>query len=97
MLDRIKANFTSLMNDPPLLENSVKRVVLAPLLDMLGFYQPPFKLKTEASIAVTTEDEGTIIRGRIDILVLQNRLWLAVIESKRSDFSVTVAIPPTLS
>jgi Type I restriction enzyme R protein N terminus (HSDR_N) len=37
------------------------------------------------------------IRGRIDILVLKNRLWLTVIESKRSDFSVTRAIPQTLS
>jgi predicted type IV restriction endonuclease len=97
VLDRIKANFTSLMDAPPVLENSVKMVVLAPLLDLLGFYQPPFMLRTEPSIEITTEDGGTTIRGRIDILVLQNRLWIAVIESKRSDFSVTRAIPQTLS
>jgi predicted type IV restriction endonuclease len=97
VLDRIKANFTSLMDSPPVLENSVKMVVLAPLLDLLGFYQPPFALRTEPSIEITTEDGGTTIRGRIDILVLQDRLWIAVIESKRSDFSVTRAIPQTLS
>jgi predicted type IV restriction endonuclease len=97
VLDRIKANFTSLMDAPPVLENSVKMVVLARLLDLLGFYQPPFMLRTEPSIEITTEDGGTTIRGRIDILVLQNRLWIAVIESKRSDFSVTRAIPQTLS
>ncbi len=97
VLDRIKANFTSLMDSSPVLENSVKMVVLAPLLDLLGFYQPPFSLQTEPSIEITTEDEGLTIRGRIDILVLKNRLWLTVIESKRSDFSVTRAIPQTLS
>jgi predicted type IV restriction endonuclease len=97
ILDRIKANFTSLMDRPPLLENSVKMVVLAPLLDLLGFYQPPFSIQTEPSIEIIAEDEGTIVRGRIDILVLKNRLWLTVIESKRSDFSVTRAIPQTLS
>ncbi len=97
MLDRIKANFSSLMEEPPVMENSVKMVVLAPILDMLGFYQPPFSLRTEPSIEVTTEDEGVRIRGRIDVLVLQNQLWLTVIESKRSDFSVTRAIPQTLS
>jgi predicted type IV restriction endonuclease len=97
ILDRIKANFTSLMDRPPLLENSVKMVVLAPLLDLLGFYQPPFSIQTEPSIEITAEDEGTTVRGRIDILVLKNRLWLTVIESKRSDFSVTRAIPQTLS
>ncbi len=96
-LDRIKANFTSLMDRPPLLENSVKMVVLAPLLDLLGFYQPPFSLQTEPSIEIIAEDEGTSVRGRIDILVLKNRLWLTVIETKRSDFSVTRAIPQTLS
>jgi predicted type IV restriction endonuclease len=96
-LDRIKANFTSLMDAPPVLENSVKMVILAPLLDLLGFYQPPFTLRTEPSVEITTKDEGTKIRGRIDILVLQNQLWITVIESKRSDFSVTRAIPQTLS
>jgi predicted type IV restriction endonuclease len=97
VLDRIKANFTSLMDSPPVLENSVKMVVLAPLLDLLGFYQPPFTLRTEPSIEITTEDAGMKIRGRIDILVLQNQFWITVIESKRSDFSVTRAIPQTLS
>ncbi len=97
ILDRIKANFTSLMDAPSVLKNSVKMVILAPILDLLGFYQSPFTLRTEPSVEINTEDEGTIIRGRIDILVLKDQLWLAVIESKRSDFSVTRAIPQTLA
>lgn len=97
LLDRVKANFVELMEDPPMLENSVKMVVLAPLLDLAGFYHRPFRIETETSIEVELEDEGAVIRGRIDVLVLKNRLWLLVIESKRSDFAVTRAIPQALA
>ncbi len=96
-LDRVKANFTALMEDPPMLENSVKMVVLAPLLDLAGFYYRPFRIETETSIELEMEDEGIVIRGRLDVLVLKNRLWLLVIESKRSDFAVTRAIPQALA
>ncbi|MGK7926462.1 MAG: type I restriction endonuclease [Spirulina sp.] len=96
-LDRVKANFADLMEDPPMLENSVKMVVLSPLLDLAGFYRRPFRLETETSIAIELADEDIIIRGRIDILVLKEQLWLAVIESKRSDFAVTRALPQTLA
>ena len=97
LLDRVKANFLELMEDPPMLENTVKMVVLAPLLDLAGFYHKPFRIETEKSVALEMKDEGTIIRGRIDVLVIKNRLWLLVIESKRSDFAVTRAIPQALA
>lgn len=97
LLDRVKANFVALMEDPPMLENSVKMVVLAPLLDLAGFYHKPFRIETETSVDVALADEGSVIRGRIDVLVLKNRLWLLVIESKRSDFAVTRAIPQALA
>jgi hypothetical protein len=97
LLDRVKANFLELMEDPPMLENTVKMVVLAPLLDLAGFYHKPFRIETETSLDIETEDEGTVIRGRIDILVLKQQLWLLVIESKRSDFAVARAIPQALS
>jgi hypothetical protein len=97
LLDRVKANFLELMEDPPMLENTVKMVVLAPLLDLAGFYHKPFRIETETTIALEMEDEGSIIRGRIDVLVIKNQLWLLVIESKRSDFAVTRAIPQALA
>lgn len=96
-LDRVKTNFWELMEDPPMLENSVKLVVLAPLLDLAGFYHKAFQIETETSVDVELEDEGVVIRGRIDVLVLKNRLWLLVIESKRSDFALTRAIPQALA
>lgn len=97
LLDRVKANFLELMEDPPMLENTVKMVVLAPLLDLAGFYHKPFRIETETSVALEMKDEGAIIRGRIDVLVIKNGLWLLVIESKRSDFAVTRAIPQALA
>ena len=97
LLDRVKANFQELMEEPPMLENTVKMVVLAPLLDLAGFYHKPFRIETETSVALEMKDEGAIIRGRIDVLVIKNQLWLLVIESKRSDFAVTRAIPQALA
>jgi len=96
-LDRVKTNFEALLERPPLLEDGVKMVVLSPLLDLAGFYRPPFRIQTEASIEISAETDGTIVRGRIDILVLRDRLWLLAIESKRSDFSATRAIPQALA
>jgi len=97
LLDRVKANFLELMEDPPMLENTVKMVVIAPLLDLAGFYHKPFRIETETSVALEMKDEKTIIRGRIDVLVVKDQLWLLVIESKRSDFAVTRAIPQALA
>ena len=96
-LDRVKANFLDMVADLPVLEDAVKLVVLAPLLDLAGFYRRPYRIETETSISIESQDEGVTVRGRIDVLVLKDRLWLLVIESKRSDFSVTRAIPQALS
>ena len=97
LLDRVQTNFLALMEDPPMLENSVKMVVLAPLLDLCGFYRKPFRIDTEPSTHIEMQDEGITIRGRIDVLVMRNGLWILVIESKRSDFAVSRAIPQALS
>lgn len=96
-LDRVKDNYLDLLEDPPVLKNSVKMVVLGPLLDLAGFYRRPFRITTESSIDIELEDEDSVIRGRIDVLVLNALLWLVVIESKRSDFAVTRALPQTLA
>lgn len=71
-LERVKSNFENLLKDPPLLEGAVKMVVLSPMLDLAGFYQPPFRIKTEAEIRITStdEEEGLVISGAIDVLVV---------------------------
>jgi len=96
-LDRVKANFLSLVKRPPILENAVKMVILSPLLDLAGFYREPYAIATEESVEITVEDAEEIIRGRIDILVIQEQFWLLVIESKRASLSLLEAIPQALA
>lgn len=90
-LDRVKANFSNLLEYPPLLENTVKMVVLSPLLDLANFYLSPLHVKSEPSISIESEDGDTIVKGEIDVLVLFERLWILVIESKKVDYSLEVA------
>lgn len=97
ILDRVQANFLAFMERPPVLENSVKMVVLSPLLDLAGFYQTPYRIETETSVELKMEDEGEIIRGRIDVLVVNTALWVLVIESKRAAFDIATAIPQALA
>ena len=89
-LDRVKASYFNLMQDPPLLENTVKMVVLSPLLDLAGFYLPPFRIKSEKSIEISLEDEGVILKGQIDVLAVCDQFWVVVIESKQAAFSLEV-------
>lgn len=79
------------------MESIVKMVVLSPLLDIAGFYELLFRVNGEMSIAVSAEDEGVIIRGSIDVLVVQDQLWVTTIEAKNSQFSISKAIPHTLA
>lgn len=80
-----------------LLENTVKLVVLAPLLDLSGLFLPPFYVSTEDSVSIEAVDDGVVVKGRIDILVLKDELWLLVIESKQAEFSSKVGIAQVLS
>lgn len=95
-LDRVKRNYLYLL-EYPVMESIVKMVVLSPLLDLAGFYTPPFRVDGETSIQVSAEDDGDIIQGSIDVLVLHNQLWVTVIEAKNSEFSIAKAIPQTLA
>ncbi len=106
-LDRVKNNYFNVFENAPLLEEAVKLVVLSPLLDLAGFYRPPFYIATEESIEISeqviidnelnAEQSKEIIKGKIDVLVLQEQLWLLIIESKRSSFSLAKAIPQALT
>lgn len=98
-LARVKSNFEHLLKEPPLLEEAVKMVVLSPLLDLAGFYQPPFRIKPEAEISIeaTDTEEGVVVRGEIDMLVVSGKLWVLAIESKMSAFALNVALPQALS
>lgn len=96
-LDRVKANFLYLSQSPPMMENAVKMVVLSSLLDLAGFYEPPFWMRAEVSMEVATQDDDTLIRGQIDVLVSFERLWILAIESKSIGIGLSTGIPQALS
>ncbi|MGH7998201.1 MAG: type I restriction endonuclease [Brasilonema sp.] len=96
-LDRAKSNYFNLNKRRPISEETVKMVVLSPLLDLAGFYQPPFDIQTEVSIEISAKDEDVIVKGNIDVLVIQKQLWVLVIESKSSKFDVVAALPQALA
>jgi hypothetical protein len=97
LLDQIKTGYINLRNYPPLLENTVNIAVLSPLLFIGKFYLPPFHIKLEKSVEIATEDAGTIIKGRIDFLLLNEQFWVTVIESKQVAYSVEAGLDQILA
>ncbi len=96
-LERVRSNYLNLTKRRSMSEEAVKMVVLSPLLDLAGFYQPPFEIETETPIRISAEDDGVIVKGNIDVLVVQRHLWILVIESKNTKFDVMTALPQALA
>jgi Type I restriction enzyme R protein N terminus (HSDR_N) len=97
-LDRIRQNYLYQSTDGILLEETIKMVLLSPLLELAGFYQSPYKFRAEVSVEIEAiGDIDEILRGRIDALVLQNRLWIVLIEAKKATFDLELALPQTLA
>ena len=94
-LARVEAAYANLERRS-LLENTVKLAVVAPLLDLAGLFLPPFYVTTEESVEITALTDELTLKGRLDVLVLKDQLWVLVIESKRAEFSLKVGIPQVL-
>jgi hypothetical protein len=105
-LDQLKTNFLYLL-EFPMSEEAVKLVMLSPLLSKANFFQPPFHLKTEASVKIELRDddrasespelESQIVKGRIDVLLLRDEFWVLVVEAKEKGFSLENAIAQALT
>ena len=96
-LNRLKRRYDYHRADGLLLEGTINLVVTAPLLELLGFIDPPFRLKSPHGIALELEDPIETIRGFIDVLVVQEQLWILTVESKRTSISVPAAFPQLLA
>ena len=70
---------------------------LSPLLDLADFYLSPFHIKSEKTVEISTEDDGLIVKGEIDVLTLCKQIWLLVIESKKAAFSLEFGRPQLLA
>jgi predicted type IV restriction endonuclease len=95
-LERVKAAYANLSRRS-VLEHTVKMAIVSPLLDLAGFFLPPFYVNAEEEVHIIAQEDDLRVRGRIDILVLKDQFWVLVIESKRAEFSLKVGIPQALA
>jgi hypothetical protein len=90
--DRIKQQYLYHRDNGHIGEGLVNQIVIAPLLDMAKFYDPPFDIQSEYPVQIEAikmaGDEEIIYRGRIDTFVIHKKLWVLVIESKGTSFNI---------
>ena len=97
-LTRIKQRYDYNRSSSLLLEGTINLVVVSPLLEVAGFLDPPFRIKSPESVELIIEDpDQTMIRGLIDVLVVKDSLCVLVVESKRTSIPVASALPQILA
>jgi hypothetical protein len=96
-LERVRNRYLYQLDEGALLEEGVKLMIMSPLLDIAGFYDPPFKTRFEVPVKITVETTDEVLQGRIDALVIQEQFWVWVLEAKRTTFSLSLGIPQALS
>lgn len=94
-LDEVKADYLHL-SQYDLLEPTVKMVVLSPILRLAGFYRDPFYIAAEKKVELSSEDGDLLVRGMVDLLVFHPKIWIVIVEAKRSYYSLEAAIPQAL-
>ncbi len=95
--DRLRTRYQYYQAEGAITESTVNLIIVAPLLELLGLHDPPHLIKGEKYIRIEIEDRDQILDGLIDVLAMQNRLWLVILETKRYGFSVMQALPQTLT
>lgn len=96
-LTRIRDRYFYQLDEGMMLENGVKMVIVSPLLELAGFYDPPFRSRFEPSVDVAIDTGEEVLNSRIDALVVQNQIWIWVLEAKRTTFSLSLGIPQALA
>lgn len=95
-LDQIRNRFLRHRERGSLAEGTINHLVISPLLTLAGLYDDPFFVTTEPEVELLLEDRDEILRGRIDTLIIQQQLWVLVVESK-STIAFSVALPQALT
>ncbi|WP_333408825.1 restriction endonuclease subunit R [Microcoleus sp. T2B6] len=83
----------------------VKFLVLSPLMRLAGFFDIPIVLTMEDSIPIEVEDGDTLIKGRLDILAVNQpdaelaaaQFWILVVEAKNSAIAPLTGLPQLLT
>jgi hypothetical protein len=99
-LDRMQQVFENMLLRSPV-EEVVKLTVLSPLLDLAGFFLPPFQMTAEEAVEIAVgerdDDDALVVRGRLDVLVFRRQFWVMAIEAKRMGFSLFAGLPQLLA
>lgn len=96
-IEQLKRKCIYQLENGKLKEETVKMLVLSPLLDLAGFYDPPFRFTTETPTRFELDDGNAILQGRIDALVFQEQFWVVVVEAKGTSVNEEFAVPQTLA
>jgi Type I restriction enzyme R protein N terminus (HSDR_N) len=96
-LSHIQRRFLEHRDRGSLPEGTVDKLMISPLLDLAGLYDSRFTIKTEATVEIALEDQGEMLQGRIDTLILNAQIWVLVIEAKNSTFALSIALPQLLT
>lgn len=96
-LDHLKQRFLAHRDQGELSEGAVDRLLVSPLLDLAGLYEPRFRIDTEAPVEVIAEDDDELYRGKIDVLVIEKQLWVLVVEEKATRIAMETALPQALA
>ena len=91
-IDRLQARFAAHRYRGLVAEGAVDKLLLSPLLDLVGFYEPEFEIRAEETITFEVRDRDEILRGRMDTLIIRDGLWVLVLEAKR-----TAMVPQALA
>ena len=83
----------------------VKFLVLSPLMRLAGFFDIPIVLTMEDSIPIEVEDGDTLIKGRLDVLAVNQpdaelaaaQFWILVVEAKNSAIAPLTGLPQLLT
>lgn len=96
-LDHLQQRYHNYYNAGLLTEGTVLLSIVAPLLEHLGFHEPPFFVRSEVPVMLEVTERDEVYRGRMDVLVIRDRFWVVTVEAKRSKFAADVALPQCLA
>jgi len=96
-LNRLKNRYLYYAADGEITEGTIDRIMVSPLLDLIGLFDLPFKIRGEKFVKVEIDNGDTVLEGFIDAVVVQSQFWVIVIEEKRFNVNVLQALPQTLA
>ncbi|MEG4456838.1 restriction endonuclease subunit R [Microcoleus sp. N9_A1] len=102
---KIRTDFRRYLSAGKVSEELVKFLVLSPLMRLAGFFDIPIVLTMEGSIPIEVEDGDTLIKGRLDILAVNQpdaelaaaQFWILVVEAKNSAIDPWAGLPQLLT